>query len=131
MDRNIGTECRSTVGSSLFFIKNRYFPDLYPTTDEERNLVGDLTYYAQTNLSILDSAAGYMDEAYGECEDYLGSFDTASVDAVFAGLERARILIRGLEPEKAAMSDGLRSGIMGSPFSAADAEAMYDYVFFF
>ena len=113
---------------AAFLIKNRYFPDLYPTTDEERNLVGDLTYYAQTNLSILDSAAGYMDEAYGECEDYLGSFDTASEDAVFAGLERARILIRGLEPEKAAMSDGLRSGIMGSPFSAADAEAMYDYV---
>ena len=122
-----GALCLILLGAVLA-IRKPFGSVPYPHTEEERNLVGNLTYYAQTNLSLLEAAADCMDGAYRECETYLSHFDTASEEAVLAELEKVRLLLYGIAPEKGAMGEALRIGIMDSPFSAADAEAMNDYL---
>ena len=103
----------------------------YPSTEDELNLTGRFTYYVQTNLMQLEAAAGYMDEAYRECETYLKHFDDSSEGSVLAALSNARLLIYGMDNESAAMPEDLRVELQDSPFSAADAEAMHDYLLLF
>ena len=97
----------------------------YPWTQEEKNLTDRFIYYVQQNLARLESAAGCIDDVYGECEAYFRIFDQSSDETVVESLQRARMQIYGMHNENAAMSEDLKEDLQGSPFSAADAEAMH------
>lgn len=103
----------------------------YPSTQEERNLTDRLIYYAQQNLTQIEVAAGYTDDAYRECEAYLEHFDQSSGEAVLAALKQARMLLYGMDNEVAAMPEDLQKDLQGTPFLAADAAAMHDYLLAF
>ena len=103
----------------------------YPWTQEEKNLTDRFIYYVQQNLARLESAAGCIDDVYGECEAYFRIFDQSSDETVVESLQRARMQIYGMHNENAAMSEDLKEDLQGSPFSAADAEAMHAYLLSF
>ncbi len=99
----------------------------YPGTEREENLTRDLLYYVQTNLLQFEQAAEYLDRSYQACEQYL-THAGSDRSALLAQLQTDRRLLDQLELDAAAMSESLRSGLMDSPFSLSDAEAMHDYL---
>ena len=102
----------------------------YPLTKEEKNLVGDLIYYAELNLATMDTAAGYMSDVYKECEAYLAHYDTASEEAMDAEIGKTRQLIYGISIT-GPMDEDFKNRLMDSPFSTADAAALSDYTISF
>ncbi|HJA70485.1 MAG TPA: TIR domain-containing protein [Candidatus Lachnoclostridium stercoravium] len=100
----------------------------YPATESEKNLTRNLVYYVQQNLLQMETAAEYMDNAYRACETYLQHFDTADSAALEAELQKNRRLLHQIDTDSAAMSRELSEELTDSPFSAADAAAMHDYL---
>ena len=100
----------------------------YPAAAAEKNLVDQLLYYAQQNLTQMELAAEYLDTAYRECETYLSHFDPEGENAALAKLEQNRRLLYQMDLESAVMDEALKTGLGESPFSAADALAMHDFL---
>ncbi len=100
----------------------------YPQTEAERNLTKSLLYYVQLNMQQLEQAAEYLNDSYQACNQYFAHIDTANRASLLAELQQNRHLLYQLDTDLSAMPAELSAGLMGSPFSAADAAAMHDYL---
>lgn len=116
--------CALAIAGALF-LRGGERP--YPGTEREKNLTRDLLYYVQVNLLQLEQAAEYLDRSYLACEEYL-THAGADRSALLAQLQTDRRFLNQLELDGAAMSESLRTDLMDSPFSLADAQAMHDYL---
>jgi len=116
--------CALAIAGALF-LRGGERP--YPGTEREKNLTRDLLYYVQTNLLQLEQAAEYLDRSYLACEQYL-THAGSDRSALLAQLQTDRRLLNQMELDSAAMSESLRAGLMDSPFSLSDAQAMHDYL---
>lgn len=100
----------------------------YPGTDAEKNLTKSLLYYTQLNMQQLELAAEYLDDSYQACSQYFVHINTADRSSLLAELQKNRRLLYQLDTDLSLMSEELSAGLMDSPFSAADAAAMHDYL---
>lgn len=100
----------------------------YPQTDAEKNLTKSLLYYVQLNMQQLEQSAEYLDNSYQACSQYLVHINTADRASLLAELQKNRRLLYQLDTDLSLMSEELNAGLMDSPFSAADASAMHDYL---
>lgn len=101
---------------------------VYPRSEGERNLTGSLLYYVQMNLLQLEQAAGYLDESYQAGDRYLEHFDSADRSALLAELQKNRRLLNQMDLDASQLTSELSLSLQDSPFSAADAKAMHDYL---
>lgn len=100
----------------------------YPQTDAEKNLTKSLLYYVQLNMQQLEQAAEYLDNSYQACQQYFMHINTADRASLLAELQENRRLLYQMDTDLSLMSDELSAALMDSPFSAADASAMHDYL---
>lgn len=103
----------------------------YPQTEAEKNLTKSLLYYVQLNMQQLELAAEYLDNSYQACDQYFTHINTADRSSLLAELQRNRHLLYQLDTDSCLMSEELSAKLMDSPFSAADASAMHDYLLAF
>lgn len=103
-------------------------PEVYPRTAAEQNVTKEFLYYTQLNLQELEQAAEYLNRSYEACDQYLLHADTADRDELLAEFKKNRSFLYQMNMETSQLSAELRQDIMDSPFSAADADAMHDYL---
>lgn len=102
--------------------------EAYPQTEFEKNVTGTLLYYVENNMLQLEQAAECLDNAYRACDRYLQHMDSADSSALLAELQKNRRLLYQMDLDDTLMSEELKNDLSGSPFSAADAIAMHDYL---
>ncbi|MCI9083948.1 MAG: toll/interleukin-1 receptor domain-containing protein [Lachnospiraceae bacterium] len=100
----------------------------YPRTNKEQNVTRNLLYYVQTNLQQLEQASEYLDKSYQACEEYLAHIGTASHSSLLAELDQNKQTLEEIDTDNSLMSDDLQAELKNSPFNAADAAAMHDYL---
>ena len=97
----------------------------YPRTDIEKNTTNSLLSYIEYNLQQIEQMAGYMDMAYTTCERQL-AYEDADSESLKQELRKYRNMLYKMNMEEGVMTPELTSALQDSPFSAADAAALYD-----
>lgn len=97
----------------------------YPRTAAEKNLVTELLYYVETDMTQLNLMADSVNSALEEAQRYLsgGSVSTSALENQF---ELTRSTLERADLSGSAPSDRLLDLLADSPFSAAEFVAMYD-----
>lgn len=100
---------------------------LYPRTNGEKNLTGEVIYYAMNNLTSLDMMGATMDDALQAAERYLssGGADFTELQNRFAV---SRQVLEDIDLETGAMRADLPARLTDSPFAVSDVAAMHDSV---
>ena len=111
------------VTGALAWNSSKLFP--YPRTKAEKNLTGNLLYYVETNLQQIEVMAECMNQMYETCERQL-TYEDAEPESFSLNLRQYRSTLQQMDMEKGALSQELESSLQDSPFSAADAAALYD-----
>lgn len=101
---------------------------LYPETASEKNLTGSLLYYVQNNMVQMEQAVEYLDDAYLACEQYLDHPEKGDRTALLAELQGKRRMLYQMDVSISQMPEELYTGLQDSPFSVADATALYDHL---
>lgn len=98
---------------------------VYPRTTAEQNLVTELLYYVETDMTQLNLMADSVGNALEEAERYLsgGSVSRSALDNQF---ELTRAALERTDLSGCAPSDRLLNLLADSPFSAAEFVAMHD-----
>lgn len=100
---------------------------LYPTTNAEKNLVREVIYYTQMNLTNLDIMAKAAFDALETAEAYLSS-NERSFKVAKDEFEIYRKLIENVDASKYAPDDALVVRLEDSPFNVADFKALNSIV---
>lgn len=97
----------------------------YPRTAAEKNLVTDLLYYVETDMTQLNLMADAVGDALEEAQRYLsgGSVDASALANQF---ELTWAALEGADLSGSAPSERLLGQLADSPFSAAEFVAMHD-----
>lgn len=97
----------------------------YPRTAAEKNLTGNLLAYIEGNLVQIELMAECMNQMYDACDRQL-TFGDADPERFSTTLRQYRRVLYQMDLEDGMLSPDLQSALQDSPFSAADAEALYN-----
>lgn len=114
----------SAIGLGAYAFWN-HAAGVYPRTAAEQNLVSELLYYVETDMTQLNLMADSVGSALEEAERYLsgGSVSRSALDDQF---ELTRVTLERADLPGCAPSDRLLNLLTDSPFSAAEFVAMHD-----
>lgn len=114
----------AAVGLGAYAFLNRT-SGTYPRTAAEKNLVTELLYYVETDMTQLNLMADSVGSALEEAQRYLsgGSVSRSALDNQF---ELTRSTLERADLSGSAPSDRLLDLLADSPFSAAEFVAMHD-----
>lgn len=115
------------LGAGIGLLRSRS-ESVYPKTEAEKNVTNSLLYYMQTNLLQLEQVAECLDHAYLSCERYLNHFESADWSSLLAEIQRYRRELNQMELDTSEMTESLKTDLLDSPFSSADAKALHDYL---
>lgn len=115
------------LAAGLGFLLWKQFNN-YPRTARDRNLTNELIYYVEKNMTQMEQAAGYLDEVYHSCSQYLAHYETADYSSLLAQLQTNRRRLYQIDLEDSLMTESLRQQLQNSRFQPADAAAMHDYL---
>ena len=116
--------CAAGAGAYFYY---RNHAAVYPKTAEEKNLVTELLYYTQTDITRLDLMATAVGKALDETQRYIsgGSIADTTLENQF---EQTRSTLEKTGLSGSAPSDRLLEQLAGSPLSPSEFVALHDIV---
>lgn len=97
---------------------------IYPKTQSEKNLTGEVIVYISDNIMAADTISGQMNKVYAACDDFMVNKDDLSYLAVIDSLNEADRKINGINVAELALSDSLSDGLDDSRFDKVDIIAI-------
>lgn len=114
------------VGTGIY-IYYRSHTAVYPKTAEEKNLVTELLYYVETDLTKLDLMATAIGKALDEAQRYVSGGSTADT-ALEAQFDKTRLSLENTELSGSAPSERLLEQLTSSPLSPSEFVALHGIV---
>ena len=105
------------LAAGLGFLLWKQFNN-YPRTARDRNLTNELIYYVEKNMTQMEQAAGYLDEVYHSCSQYLAHYETADYSSLLAQLQTNRRRLYQIDLEDSLMTESLRQQLQNSRFGS-------------